>query len=147
ATFQELIDSRYASLAMPAAGQRRHTFDEVNLALGQVSQRLAELTYDSRIISVKPKSSARDIRRALLAFAACAREDSPSDVHVHATIGLADCFTFLCEKYSLERGFAAGQMEPAFFEWLSEAAGAPVDTTRFIARCGESALHYAFKAV
>ena len=123
------------------AGYDSRYIDYANL--GDVRAELAEHTYDDTLISRKPTESARWYRAALDAYLRSAdiaeRLDVPENL-AHADVRAAVVFLELCNHYAVERYYAGGDLDAAFYDWLRAFAGGHVRTDRLVASWAASAL-------
>lgn len=137
------IDEQLLHIDTPEAQAIARTRDIDYLNLGLLHEGIAASTYDRRSISRKPLDSAHAYRRALDAYAQSARiaeENGNWAIMGTAQTMVARVYVALCEYYILERHWAGGNLERAFYDWMCTAAGRQVSTSGFVHICAENAL-------
>lgn len=137
------IDEQLLHIDTPEAQAVARTRDIDYLNLGVLYEGLAARTYDSKWISRKPLDSAHAYRHAIDAFdqsARIAQENGNWAIMGTAQTMLAKVYITFCEHYILERQWAGGDLERAFYDWMCTVAGRQVNTTSFVHICTENAL-------
>ena len=116
--------------------------DHVNLGL--IYQDLADATYEGQWIHRKSMDSGRWLRQAALHFADAKTEAAAIGEFARAAnagMMLAYAATTVCEEYTAERTFAAGDLQRAMYDWLCVVSGTPhISTADFIQLCAGTAI-------
>jgi CHAT domain len=119
------------------------------LNLGLVCRDLGDRTYSKMMISVKPKESAVFYRRAMRAFVDArdlAEKRRHTTIAATASNTLAALLLSICETFVAERQWAGGDIQAAYYDWLSTLADGPVGTDRLFQTCAVAALRSASSA-
>ena len=115
-----------------------------HMNLGLIYQDLGDATYEGQWIHRKSMDSGRWLRQAALHFAKAKAEAAAIDEFARAAnagMMLAYAATTVCETYTAERTFAAGDLQRAMYDWLCAASGTPhVSTADFIQLCAGTAV-------
>lgn len=119
------------------------------LNLGLVCRDLGDRTYSRMMISVKPKESAVFYRRAIRAFVDSrdlAAKRRHTTIAATASNSLAALLLSICQTFVAERQWAGGDINAAYYDWLSTLADGPVGTARLFQTCTVAALRSASSA-